>query len=169
MFPSKWMLALLGNSMLRTAVVPYGENRKRFFFGMSAKYVQCSNSFYSRVDWSTALAHTPWNFYYFCNLACGSMWTSLHCSSRVSISFGLWTLEIQQHYCPNKTKFLSWNCLVVLHFCWYENMHRITMTSFWEYQYRLNYHSISQKGYYFTYRRNTHTSLLTGKNYWITK
>jgi len=32
---------------------------KLLFFGMSAKYVHCSNSFYPRVDWSTALAPMP--------------------------------------------------------------------------------------------------------------
>lgn len=154
---------MLGNSMLRTAAVPYWENWKFSFFGMSAKYVHCSNSFYSRVDRSTAFAHTPRNFHFFCGLASWLVWTSLHCISRVSISCGLWMLEIQQHYCPNKTKCSSWNCSVVLHFCWYENMHRIIATSFWGYRYRLNYHSISQKGFYFTYQRNTHTCLLIEK------
>jgi hypothetical protein len=54
MFLSKWMLALLGNSMLCTAIVPKLRKLKLFFFGMSAKYVQCGN-----VDWSTAFTHTP--------------------------------------------------------------------------------------------------------------
>jgi len=167
MFPSKWTLALLGNSMLRTAVVPYWGNRK--LFSLACVPSMCSVVILSTHVWIGVqhwLIH--WNCHSFCNLASGSVWTSLHCNLRVSISCGLWTLEIQ-HYCTNKTKFLSWNCLVVLHFCWYKNMYRITVTSFWEYQYCLNYHSISQKGYYFTYWRNTHASLLTEKNSWITK
>ena len=136
---------------------------KLSFFGTFAKYVQCSNSFYSRVDWSTAFTHTPWDFHLFCSLASWLVWTSLHCNSRVSIFCGLWTLEIQQQYCPNKTKCSSWNCLVVLYFCWYKIMHRIIVTLFWGYQYCLNYHSFSQKGYHFTYQRNTHMSLLNEK------
>jgi hypothetical protein len=50
-----------------------------------------------------------------------------------------------------------------LHFCWYEIMRRIIVTLFWGYQYHLNYHSFSHKGYHFTYQRNTHTSLINKK------
>ena len=163
MFPSNWTLALLGNSMLCTAIVPYWENQN--FFPLA-----CLPSMRNVVILSThawmGVQHSLIHREISISSAvlpvgrCG-----FHCfatQERVSIFCGLWTLEIQ-HYCPNKTKCSFWNCVVVLNFCWYENMCRIIGTSFWGYQYRLNYHSFSQKGYYFTYQRNTHTSLLTGK------
>ena len=68
---------------------------KLFFFGTSAKYVHCSSSFYSRVDWCTAFAHTPLNFHFLCSLASWLVWTLLLYNSRVSIFCGLWTLEVQ--------------------------------------------------------------------------
>jgi hypothetical protein len=126
------------------------EKIESYFFGMSAKYLHCSNTVYWRVDWSTTFAQTPWNSQFSCGLASWSVWTSLHRNLRLCVACGLWTLEIQQHFCPNTTEHTSWNCLVVLHFCWFENMHRLWHHS-GDNHYLLNYHSFSKKGYYFTY------------------